>query len=248
MNGIRAAYRKGFMDWLEKSNPDILCLQEMRASSDQIPTQIREAGYFEVHHVAEKKGYSGVSIYSRNEPDVIEVGMGTDWIDQEGRVCCIEVNGITVFSVYAPSGTTGDLRQDVKMRFLDAFYAFASKKLWEGKAVLFCGDFNICHEEIDIHNPKQNKNTSGFLKEERDWVTSFLDLGYEDVFRKLHHGEPDLYSWWTYRAGAKAKNKGWRIDYHLATPALAEKATEATIEKEWDLSDHAPVSIIYDLG
>ncbi|MEX0608733.1 MAG: exodeoxyribonuclease III [Balneolaceae bacterium] len=247
INGIRAAHRKGFLDWVEESKPDIICIQELRADQDQIPPEIKELGYHEYYHIAEKKGYSGVAILSKIKPKKVDSGIGVGWIDREGRVLTAEFDNFRLCSVYAPSGTTGDIRQDMKMKFLDDFMRFGKKHADDNKPTLFCGDFNICHTDIDIHNPVQNKNSSGFLPEEREWVTDFLDIGYEDVFRKLHQGKPDLYSWWSYRAGSKKRNKGWRIDYHLATFPLARIAKEATIEYKWNISDHAPVSIVYDL-
>jgi len=247
VNGIRAAHRKGFVDWVSKSNPDIICIQELRASEDQIPTEISDLEYYQYHHIAQKKGYSGVSIFSKEEPIQIFEGIGSDWIDREGRVLVAEYKNFYVCSVYAPSGTTGDIRQEMKYKFLDDFYEFGNKYLNKGKGIIFCGDFNICHKEIDIHNPDRQHNTSGFLAEERKWITDFLSLGFEDVFRNLHKNESGLYSWWSYRAASKERNKGWRIDYHFATEDLNEKAVHAEIEMEWDLSDHAPVSVVYDL-
>lgn len=247
VNGIRAAHRKGFTDWVEESAPDIICLQELRALEHQIPDDIKALDYHESYHVAEKKGYSGVGIYSKEEPLNVEEGIGEDWIDAEGRIIMAEFDTLRVFSVYAPSGTTGDIRQDMKMDFLEKFIRFGEQFAGDEKPSVFCGDFNICHTEIDIHNPSKQHKTSGFLPEERQWVSDFLNTGYEDVFRKLHPGKEDLYSWWSYRAASKERNKGWRIDYHLATPELARKAQQAEIEMKWDLSDHAPVSISYDI-
>lgn len=247
INGIRAAHRKGLMDWIEDSNPDIICFQELRASVDQVPDEVRDLGYHEAYHLAEKKGYSGVAVYSKQKPVSVTEGIGTDWIDSEGRVITVEFEKVRVVSVYAPSGTTGNVRQDMKMDFLADFIEFGRQLVNDPKPTVFCGDFNICHTEIDIHNPDKQHKTSGFLPEERAWVTEFLEAGYEDVFRKLHPGKKDLYSWWSYRAASKERNKGWRIDYHLASPELAEKAKEAVIEKQWDMSDHAPVTITYNL-
>lgn len=214
---------------------------------DQVPGPIQKLDYHEFYHTSEKKGYSGVGILSRKEPLHVEAGIGVDWIDNEGRILKAEFENLIVFSIYAPSGTTGDERQDLKMEFLDYFLPFAQKYLSSDKPVVFCGDFNICHKAIDIHNPKRNKNTSGFLPEEREWVTRLLEVGYEDVYRQLHEGEPDLYSWWSYRAAAKERNKGWRIDYHMSSPDLLEAAEKANIEMDWDLSDHAPVTVSYQL-
>lgn len=247
VNGIRAAHRKGFTDWIDESNPDIICLQELRAMEHQVPVPIQEADYNGYYHTAERKGYSGVGILSKEEPLYVQKGIGVDWIDNEGRVMMAEFEDLLVFSIYAPSGTTGDVRQDLKIEFLDHFLPFAQRYLDDEKPVAFCGDFNICHKPIDIHNPKRNKNTSGFLPEERAWVTDLLDIGFEDVYRRLHEGEPDLYSWWSYRAASKERNKGWRIDYHMTDPVLLDAAENAVIEMEWDLSDHAPVSITYNV-
>lgn len=247
VNGIRAAHRKGFTNWVKQSDPDIICIQELRALRNQVPGPIKKMDYHEAYHIAEKKGYSGVAIFSREEPLRVERGIGLDWVDTEGRVLMAEFENLIVFSIYAPSGTTGSDRQELKMEFLEHFLPFAQEYLSGDKPVVFCGDFNICHTAIDIHNPKRNKNTSGFLPEEREWVSRMLEIGFEDVYRRLHEGETDLYSWWSYRAASKERNKGWRIDYHLTSPNLLEAAEEAVIEKEWNLSDHAPVSITYKL-
>lgn len=247
VNGIRAAHRKGFTDWVGQTAPDIICIQELRAEEHQVPNPIKVLDYHEAYHTAEKKGYSGVAIYSKERPLNVESGLGVDWVDKEGRVIKAEFENLIAFSIYAPSGTTGDERQDLKMEFLDYFLPFAEQYLAGDKPVVFCGDFNICHKAIDIHNPERNKNTSGFLLEEREWVSSLLDTGFEDVYRNLHEGETDLYSWWSYRAASKERNKGWRIDYHMASPDLNEAASEAVIEIDWDLSDHAPVTITYEL-
>lgn len=247
INGIRAAHKKGLMLWLEKTSPDIICFQELRADIDQVPEGLKELDYHQIYYSAEKKGYSGVSIYSKTEPLFIQEGIGVDWIDEEGRVVMAEFEEFRLFSVYVPSGSSGDNRQDLKIKFLEDFLPFCSSFIEDSKPTLFCGDFNICHEEIDIHNPAQQQKNSGFLPEERAWVTDLLNLGYEDVYRNLNKDIPDLYSWWSYRAASKERNKGWRIDYHFATPELANKAKEAYIEKDWDMSDHAPVTIIYDI-
>jgi exodeoxyribonuclease-3 len=247
VNGIRAAHRKGFCDWVESERPDVICLQEIKADETQIPKEIRELNYHQIYLPAEKKGYSGVAVLSRFEPEEVQLGMNLDWCDREGRVLRARIKGVDFFSIYAPSGTTGDLRQDLKMKFLDAFTPFAEASLKSGIPVVFCGDFNIAHTEIDIHNPVANKKTSGFLPEEREWMSDFINLGFHDVFRELHPGEPNLYSWWTYRAGAKERNKGWRIDYQFSCNSMAERATGARIERDLNLSDHVPVTVEYDL-
>jgi len=245
LNGIRAAQRKGFTDWVSQTDPDYICLQELRAHEHQIPEQIQELNYHKTYHTAQKKGYSGVGILSKEEPISVKKGIGVDWIHGEGRVLMAEFDDLFVCSLYAPSGTTGDERQDLKMEFLDVFLPYATSYLAKDKSVAFCGDFNICHQAIDIHNPTRLKSTSGFLPEERKWVSDFLNEGFKDVYRGRHKSEPDLYSWWSYRAASKERNKGWRIDYHLTNPELMECAREAVIQKEWDMSDHAPVTIEY---
>lgn len=247
INGVRAAVRKGFTEWAETSQPDIICLQEMRADENQLPEEFTALNYHKYYHPAQKKGYSGVAILTRKEPKNIITGIDVDWIDAEGRLLTLEFENFDIVSAYFPSGTTGDVRQEIKMRFLDEMYKLGEQILASEKPTIICGDFNICHTEIDIHNPSQQHRTSGFLPEERAWVTSFLELGFEDVFRNLNKNVPDLYSWWSYRAASKSRNKGWRIDYHMATPQLADAAQTAVIEKEWDISDHAPVTVEYKL-
>lgn len=247
VNGIRAAQRRGFTDWVAERSPDVICLQELRALPAQVPDPVRKLDYHACLHPAEKKGYAGVGILSRRKPLRVERGMGLEWADREGRLMMAEFDELCVFSLYAPSGTTGDERQTLKMEFLDHFLPLARRQLEQQKPVVFCGDFNICHTAIDIHNPKQNRNTSGFLPEERAWVSRLLEEGYEDIYRNLHPGKADRYSWWSYRAACKERNKGWRIDYHMGSPSLAEAASEAVIEREWDLSDHAPVTVAYEL-
>ncbi len=247
INGVRAAHRKGFIDWVNQSNPDIICIQELRADETQLPDEIKELDYHQYIVSAEKKGYSGVAIFSKRKALDIKIGMGVDWIDSEGRVITAEYEDFRLVSAYFPSGTTGDVRQEMKMKFLGDFIKWGKQFVGDSKPTIICGDFNICHLEIDIHNPDKQHKTSGFLPEERQWVTDFLATGYEDVFRKIHPTKTDVYSWWSYRAGSKGKNKGWRIDYQMGTPEIAIKAQEAVIEKEWDISDHAPVSVIYNI-
>ncbi len=245
VNGIRAAQRKGFSEWVQSTGPDIICLQESKAQPDQIPGEFGELGYHQSWHSAGKKGYSGVGILSRQQPDDIRPGIGIDWIDEEGRVLLHEYPYFRVFSLYLPSGTTGSVRQDLKMKSLDVLMDFTRELLQDDKPLLLCGDYNIAHTELDIHDPVRNKKTSGFLPEERAWFTDFLGLGLYDVFREHHPGKPDLYSWWTYRAAAKSRNKGWRLDYHLASKGMHDKSVHAEIERELDLSDHAPVTVTY---
>lgn len=248
LNGIRSATTKGLAEFIKQVNADIICFQELKAQEDQIPNEIIELGFHSFYHSAQKKGYSGVGILSKKKPISIEIGSGIDWIDSEGRVLVVEFEELVAVSVYAPSGTTGDIRQEVKYRFLDAFLIYAEKlKQKFNKEVVFCGDFNIAHKNIDIHNPVSNKNSSGFLPEERAWFTTFLESGFVDVFREINPDLKDVYSWWSFRAGARKNNKGWRIDYQLATPLLASKAIKAEIDYDTVLSDHAAVTIEYVL-
>ncbi|MGM0587570.1 MAG: exodeoxyribonuclease III [Bacteroidota bacterium] len=247
LNGIRAAHRKGFTHWLSTTQPDIVCLQELRAHEHQIPNPILNHSYHHYFHTAQQKGYSGVGILCKQEPLSVQTGLGIKWADAEGRMIQAEFENFSIASVYFPSGTTGDERQEMKMQFLEHFLPWAQQQLQADKPILFCGDVNIAHTPQDIHNPKRNKNTSGFLPEEREWMTNLLDTGYIDVLRYHYPDQEDLYSWWSYRAASKQRNKGWRIDYQLTAPALAEKSVNAFIERSWDLSDHAPVTAIYDL-
>lgn len=247
VNGIRAAERKGFSQWMERTEPDIVCLQELKALPNQVPDEIRSLPYYQYYHSAEKKGYSGVGLLSKKEPNHVSYGLGIDWIDTEGRYLLAEFETHFVASVYFPSGTSGQERQAMKYLFLDAFFPVAQTYLSQGKPIIFCGDFNIAHTELDIHDPVSNKKTSGFLPEERVWMTKLLDFGFVDAFRFAHPEKSDQYSWWSYRARAKEKNKGWRIDYQVSSPALKDCIKQASIEQELDMSDHAPVSIIYEL-
>lgn len=247
VNGIRAAERKGLSNWLRETRPDIVCLQELKADETQVPETLINMDYHGFFFPAVKKGYSGVGILTKNEPVRVVTGMGVDWIDDEGRVIMAEFPGFRVFSVYAPSGTTGDLRQNMKYRFLDEFETFMQPLTGDTLPSVLCGDFNIAHREIDIHNPVANRKTSGFLPEEREWLTGFIKSGFADAFR-YHIGEvPDLYSWWTYRAGARERNKGWRIDYQLVTQNLEKTVSSAVIERDLYVSDHVPVTLRYEL-
>ena len=247
LNGIRAAMRKGLVDWLKEANPDVLLIQETKAQPEQIEQEEFEAlGYHCYWHSAEKKGYSGVGILCKLKPDHIEVGCGMDYIDQEGRILGADFGDLSIMSVYVPSGSSGDARQDLKMKFLGDFQEYIRGLLKERPQLIIGGDFNICHTEIDIHNPKSNKDTSGFLPEERAWLSDFLKEGLIDSFRQFHEGEVDRYSWWSYRANARANNKGWRIDYQMAGEALKERLNGAEIWPDAMHSDHCPVSVEID--
>jgi exodeoxyribonuclease-3 len=246
VNGIRSATSKGLADWIQTKGHDIVCFQELKALESDVPSEIRSLDYHQYYHPAQKKGYSGVGVITKVKPESVTYGMGVDWVDQEGRILTLDFGSWCLCSVYAPSGTTGDKRQEVKYRFLDVFTDFALSFGKRGKHVIFTGDINIAHREVDIHNPVSNKNTSGFLPEEREWFTKFLDLGFVDVFRHYNPDARDIYSWWSFRAGARGNNKGWRIDYHLASRALAQSVQEAYIETDLVVSDHAPITCHYD--
>lgn len=243
VNGIRAAIKKGFFDWLQAAGPDVLCLQETKAKQEQVPVMELEAlGYQHYWFSAEKPGYSGVAIFSKSKPDHVEYGCPIELYHHEGRVIRADFGDISVMSVYIPSGTSGDVRQDLKMESLAAFRDYIKELRKERPQLVVCGDYNICHTEIDIHNPAVNKNTSGFKPEERAWVSDFISDGMVDSFRVLNK-EPHQYSWWSYRANARNNNKGWRIDYNMVTENLKDKIERVGILKDAKHSDHAPVML-----
>lgn len=231
------------MNWLKSANPDIFMIQESKAQPDQVDTDaFAKLGYKCYLHSAEKKGYSGVGIFSKQEPDRVVVGCGIEKYDREGRVIRADYGDVSIMSTYFPSGSSGEDRQAFKMEFLADFTPFAERLLMERPKLLISGDFNICHMPIDIHNPVSNKNSSGFLPEERAWLSSFVELGFVDSFRTLHP-EPHRYSWWSFRSNARAKNLGWRIDYHMCSVALAKHISDADIHEGVKHSDHCPVSL-----
>ena len=247
VNGLRAALNKGLAEWIQSEKPDILCIQESKAQKDQVdPGIFRGLGYSDYWYSAEKKGYSGVIILSKEKPDHVEYGMGIDEYDHEGRAIRADFGDWSFLNVYIPSGTTGDIRQDFKMIFLDRFLDYLNQLRKERPGLLVSGDFNIAHREIDIHNPVSNKNTSGFLPEERAWVDKFLESGFVDTYR---HMNPDTvaYSWWSFRSNARAKNLGWRLDYNMATAELASRITTAGIMPEVHHSDHCPAWVELDI-
>ncbi|MCP9766365.1 exodeoxyribonuclease III [Lacihabitans sp. LS3-19] len=243
VNGIRSALNKGLEDWLKNHNPDILCLQEIKLSETELVEPVFTALGYHCHwYPAQKKGYSGVAILSKTKPENVSYGIGIDQYDSEGRTIIATFEKFHVVCAYFPSGTTGDIRQDIKMKFLDDIYTFVHAFEKTNKPLLLCGDVNICHEEIDIHNPKSNAKSSGFLPEERAWVGKFLDSGFIDSFRHKNT-DPQHYTWWSYRAGARAKNLGWRIDYIFATADAENIIANANIHADVVMSDHCPVSV-----
>lgn len=246
VNGIRSALNKGFLDWFKAENPDAICIQEIKLSETELVKPFFEdLGYFTYWYPAEKKGYSGVAIISKEQAMSVKQGFGINLYDSEGRVLQANFKDYSLISAYFPSGTSGDIRQDVKMKFLDDFYVYIEELKKDFPKLVICGDFNICHREIDIHNPKSNQNSSGFLPEERAWVGKFLDNGFVDAFRHINK-EPHHYTWWSYRAGAKQKNLGWRIDYHCISENLLPNLKHSQIHPELAFSDHCPVSIILE--
>lgn len=243
VNGIRAALRKGFIDWLKSANPDVICLQEIKAQIDQLDLSVFEkAGYrYNYWFSAQKKGYSGVAILSKTEPSKVVFGTGIESMDFEGRNIRADFEGVSIMSLYLPSGTNL-ARLKHKLEYMDLFQNYIDKLKKEIPNLVICGDYNICHEAIDIHDPVRNKNISGFLPEERSWMSNFLNNGFVDAFREFN-SEPHNYSWWSYRANSRQNNKGWRLDYTLITKPLQEKLKRAVILSEAMHSDHCPVLV-----
>ncbi|AFK03073.1 exodeoxyribonuclease III Xth [Emticicia oligotrophica DSM 17448] len=244
VNGIRSAINKGLLNWLKISNPDILCLQEIKLSETELVSPFfEELDYHCFWYPAQKRGYSGVALLSKTKPKHIQYGNGNPLVDNEGRMLRADFEDFSILSMYFPSGSSGDERQTVKMHFLEDFLVYVNNLRQELSNLVICGDVNICHREIDIHNPKSNANSSGFLPEEREWVGKFLDTGFVDTFRHFNQ-EPHHYTWWSYRAGAKQKNLGWRIDYHFVTENLKEKLISAAIHPDQLMSDHCPIELV----
>ena len=238
--------RKGFIDWLKEVNPDIVCLQEIKAQNEQIPVfDFVEAGYINFWFPAKRKGYSGVAILTKTEPDKVVYGMGIEKYDDEGRFLRADYGDISVVSVYFPSGSSGDERQAFKIQWLADFQKYINKLKKSRPNLILSGDYNICHEAIDIHDPIRNAKVSGFLPEERKWMTQFLNSGFTDSFRYFNN-EPNNYTWWSYRANARARNLGWRIDYEMISNPIANKMKRAIILPEAKHSDHCPVLLEID--
>ncbi len=245
VNGIRAAINKGFIDWLKSANPDVICLQEIKTMKEQLDLKLfEEAGYkHNFWFSAQKKGYSGVAILSKREPDHVEFGTGIESMDFEGRNLRADFNGVSVMSMYLPSGTN-DARLQHKFEYMDMIHDYLNKLRADIPNLIVCGDYNICHEEIDIHNPKM-KGVSGFLPEERKWLGKFINTGFIDSFRYLNPDRQE-YSWWSYRANARTNNKGWRLDYAMVTKPLQENIKRAVILTEAVHSDHCPILVEID--
>lgn len=246
VNGIRAALGKGLLDWFKTVDPDIICLQETKAQPDQLPLfDFEEAGYLNYWHSAQKKGYSGVSILTKIKPDNVFYGIGIEKYDNEGRFIRADYGDISVISVYHPSGSSGDDRQAFKMIWLEDFLKYINELKKVRPNLIICGDYNICHKPIDIHDPIRNAHSSGFLPEEREWLTKFIDNGFIDTHRVFNQ-EPKQYTWWSFRANARAKNLGWRIDYNLVSKTLEKKLKRSVILPDARHSDHCPVLLEID--
>jgi exodeoxyribonuclease-3 len=242
VNGIRAAMKKGFIDWLKTNPADIICIQETKAERDNVAHQeITGLGFYDYWFSAEKKGYSGVAVFTKLKPDQVEMGTGHKLSDDEGRVLQLDFGDIRLINAYFPSGTSGDLRQQFKYKWLEEFQTYLNKLKDAHPKLILCGDYNIAHKEIDIHDPKGNKNSSGFLPEERAWMDRFMASGWLDTFRQIHP-EPQRYSWWSQRfPSVRLQNKGWRIDYINTTENLKKNLVNAEIYPEIKHSDHCPV-------
>ena len=246
VNGIRAAMSKGLIDWMEATKPDVLCVQEIKANPEQVGVfEFEELGYHHYWHPAQKKGYSGVAIFSKMKPDHVEYGCGIEEYDTEGRFIRADFGDVSVVSVYHPSGSSGEDRQSFKMQWLSDFQKYVNKLQKTRPKLILSGDYNICHKAIDIHNPISNANTSGFLPQEREWMEQFINSGFIDSFRYFNQN-PHQYSWWSYRANSRAKNLGWRIDYNMVTENLEKNLKRSVILPEAMHSDHCPVLLEID--
>ncbi|MEK9788358.1 MAG: exodeoxyribonuclease III [Flavobacteriaceae bacterium] len=247
VNGIRAALSKGFASWLKATEADVICIQEIKALESQIDTTVfDELGYHHYWFSAQKKGYSGVAILCKKKPTNIVYGSGIEHMDFEGRILRVDFDAVSIMSLYLPSGTN-TARLDYKFQFMDEFQAYINQLKVSHPNLIICGDYNICHQPIDIHDPIRNKNTSGFLPEERAWLDQFMKSGFIDSFRLLNP-EPHQYSWWSYRANARANNKGWRIDYALVSTPLKAQIKRSFILPEAKHSDHCPVGLELNLS
>lgn len=241
VNGIRAAMGKDLVGWINQTNPDVLCLQEVKATPEQVVVaEFETLGYYHYWYPAQKKGYSGVAIFTKIKPKHVEYGCGIAEYDFEGRIIRADFDEISVMSVYHPSGSSGEERQAFKMRWLADFKDYVLELNKTHPNLVLSGDYNICHKPIDIHNPISNANTSGFLPEEREWMEGFLQAGFVDTFRYFNQ-QPHQYSWWSYRANARAKNLGWRIDYNMVSKNMENRLKRSVILPEAKHSDHCPV-------
>lgn len=241
VNGIRAAMKKGFIEWLSSVDADVVCIQETKAMQEQVETEALEKIGFAHHYwySAEKKGYSGVAVFCKEKPDHVEYGTGIDYMDNEGRNLRVDFGDVSVMSMYLPSGTNMD-RLEFKLTYMADFQKYTDALRKEKPNLIVCGDYNICHEAIDIHDPVRNKNVSGFLPVEREWIGDFIKSGFIDSFRHFNK-EPHNYTWWSYRANARANNKGWRLDYGMVNDSLKDRLKRSVILSEAKHSDHCPI-------
>lgn len=243
VNGIRAVAKKGFLDWLNYEQPDILCLQETKALEEQVPEELLKGqGYNIFWHSADRAGYSGVATYTKTEPLYVQKGLGIERFDAEGRVLITEHENFLLYNIYFPNGQRDQERLDYKLDFYNDLLVILDEQVASGINVVVSGDWNTAHTEIDLANPKANSKTSGFLPEERDWIDKYIEHGYVDTFR-LFHPEPERYSWWTYRYGARERNVGWRIDYFFVNEGFTDQIIDADIHAEVMGSDHCPISL-----
>ena len=247
VNGIRSAYKKGFLEYIAASGADIVCVQELKAQEADLSPEMKNPHGMHGHwHCAEKRGYSGVAVYSKRAPDRVTTGIGVEEFDREGRFVRCDFGNLSVISLYLPSGSSAQERQQAKFRFLDVFYPMLADMKAEGRDIVVCGDWNIAHQNIDLKNWKGNQKNSGFLPEEREWIGKVInELGWTDIWRTLYPDAPG-YTWWSNRGQAYAKDVGWRIDYQMVTPELAAKAVAAHVYKDEKFSDHAPLVAEYD--
>ncbi len=247
VNGIRAAIKKGLLDWVLQADPDVLCIQETKAQAEQIDVAAFEAiGYYAYTFSAQKKGYSGVAIFTKQKPDFVKYGMDNELYDFEGRVLQVDFGDVSVITTYFPSGSYGEVRQDFKMKFLYDYKQYIDELRKTRKKLIVAGDYNVCHKPIDINHPERHKKSSGFLPEEREWFDKFIESGFVDTFREFDTS-PEKYSWWSYRAASRSKNLGWRIDYHLISESLKPNLSNAYILPNAMHSDHCPVVVELDV-
>jgi exodeoxyribonuclease-3 len=245
VNGLRALHKKGFLDWFQQTQPDILCLQETKCHPDQLPAALRQPeGYHSYWASAVKKGYSGVALYTRRQPLSVQVGLGIERFDNEGRTLVADYGRFTLINAYFPSGSSGQARIQFKLDYYAAFLDFCNQLQAAGKPIIFCGDVNTAHHPIDLARPTQNKKTSGFLPQERAWMDEVVAAGYVDAFRAQYPDTSDAYSWWTVRSGARERNVGWRLDYFFVSQSLYPHVTDAIIHPDVPGSDHCPVSLV----
>ena len=247
VNGLRAAHKKGFIEWVLAENPDILCVQETKAAEEQLPRALKSiSGYHSYFCVAEKKGYSGVAIYTKTKPQTIEYGFGIPKFDSEGRILIADYGDFVLLNIYFPNGKMSDERLAYKLKFYNALLEYANKLKKEGKNLVICGDLNTAHKEIDIARPKANEKNSGFLPVERAWIDKFISQGYVDTFR-MFNKDPDQYTWWSYRGSARSRNVGWRLDYFFVNEEFKDKIDDSYILKDVMGSDHCPVGLNIEL-